>query len=304
MAWETKEDQRKRAALRYRNARFLMLERCQGKVARFARILKSSHSYAAAYVGDNPSKRIGDKVACKIELAFAMPPKWLDEDRSATWDKRLKAATGPTVHPLDATEVADEWQTANPDKLMAELAQLPENLTEAVMLGDVIQHRYASVCSEMLKLEQMQHALAERSANLYFNHFEEYLLGAGFVVKPPRENGAPVFRIWHPDPAYPQCLEIRLAIRFSPVLAFRPLPPAVKELVAIPYVTQQDNQHRVHYFYFALDERITAFDISQIVYQSPDFQLLTPAGQLRMRLNPRQDLTQFFQPSEPAQIPE
>ena len=56
MGWETKEDIRKRAALRYRNARYLMLERCQGKVARFARTIKSSHSYAAAYISENPTK--------------------------------------------------------------------------------------------------------------------------------------------------------------------------------------------------------------------------------------------------------
>ena len=157
-----------------------------------------------------------------------MQPKWLDQDRSATWDKRLKAATGPTVHPLDATGVADEWQMANPDQLMAELAHLPDNLTEALLLGDVIQHRYASVRKEMAKLEKMQYALAERSTNLYFAHFEEHLLKAGFVVKAPRENGSPVFRVWHADPQYSDCLEIRLSIQFSPVLEFRPLPPAVK----------------------------------------------------------------------------
>lgn len=294
MGWETKEEIRKRAALRYRNARFLMFERCQGKVARFARTLKSSHSYAAAYVGENPTKRIGDKVANRIEVAFAMPPNWLDADRSNTWDKRLKAATGPTVHPLDATDVADEWQMANPDQLMAELAQLPDNLTEALLLGDVIQHRYASVSAQMEKLAQMQYALAERSRNLYFHHFEEHLLNAGFVVKSPRENGAPVFRVWHPDPAYSLCLEVRVAIQFSPVLEFRPLPPAVKELVAIPYVIQTHNHHRVHYFYFALDERVTAFDVSHIKQVEDDFQLLSPSGSVRMSLNERQDLHGFF----------
>jgi len=292
--WETKEDIRKRAALRYRNARYLMLDRCQGKVARFARSLKTSHSYAAAYISDNPTKRIGDKVAAKIEAAFAMPPNWLDEDRSSSWDKRLKAATGPTVHPLDATAVADEWQVANPDQLMAELAQLPDNLTEALLLGDVIQHRYATVRREMAKLEQMQYALAERSSNLYFGHFEEHLLAAGFVVKAPRENAGPVFHVWHPDPEITLCLEIRLSIQFSPVLAFRPLPPAVKELVAIPYVRQEGNQHVVHYFYFELDERLSAFDVSHIVQNGSAFELHTPAGGVRMSLSERQDLNQLF----------
>lgn len=294
MAWETKEDRQRRAALRYRNARYLMLERCQGKVARFARTIKASHSYTAAYIGEKPTKRIGDKVAQRIESAFTMQPGWLDEDRSAAWDKRLKAATGPTVHPLDATDVANEWQVANPDQLMAEIARLPDNLTEAMLLGDVIQQRYASVREEIARLEKMQYTLVERSSSLYFEHFENQLLRSGFVVKSPGENNAPVFRVWHPNPDNQLCLEIRLSIQFSPVLEFRPLPPAVMEVQAVPYVIQQGNQHRVYYFFFGLNERITAFDVSHIRHGEQGFELRSASGEFRMYLDERQQLERFF----------
>ena len=64
--------------------------------------------------------------------------------------------------------------------------------------------------------------------------------------------------------------------------------------MAIPYIIQEQNQHKVHYFYFGLDERVTAFDVSHIVQNGQGFELHSPAGEFRMYLSNRQDLDGFF----------
>lgn len=62
---------------RYHNARYLLKNEALG-VNDFAEKIGRSQSQTSAYVGENPTKNIGDKIARVIEAAFNKPYGWLD----------------------------------------------------------------------------------------------------------------------------------------------------------------------------------------------------------------------------------
>lgn len=262
MSWQSRDERRQQAAVRYRNARYLLLERCQGKVARFARALKQSHSYAAAYISEHPSKRIGDTVAQRIEKAFALPTGWLDVERSQNWDSRLRQAIGRGAHPLDSEGVEAAWQQALPEAFIEQALPVPDSPEEMVHTAHILQQRYLAVSETLNKLHRLQHSLAQQMLPLLADTLHGWALAHDYVVESPQRLGGPFFRIWHADPFYNFCLQLHLAVRFEPALEFRPLPPATRDVTVIPYFADKGSQPQ--FLFIPTDERISPFDIADI----------------------------------------
>lgn len=79
--------------IRYHNARYLLKNEAMG-VNDFADKIGRSQSQTSAYIGENPTKNIGDKIARIIEQAFNKPIGWLD-----TQSKESESVE--TIHDLD-----------------------------------------------------------------------------------------------------------------------------------------------------------------------------------------------------------
>ncbi|MBW8192249.1 hypothetical protein K0504_14525 [Neiella marina] len=256
----TKANKRQIATYRYRNARYILFERCQGEVARFARYLQQSHSYASAYISESPTKRIGDKVARMMEQAFSLETSWLDSDRSQRWDQRLRDAIGGGVHPLDQQH--QDSPELDHQRWLSQLAVLPESGPQLIQTGFACQQRLAQIQQQVEQLNRLQRAILAKSTQLYERDLESQLLGLGYVVQPPSQEQGAVFRIWHGDPAIKLCLQLRVALAFEPVLQLTPLPPAVKEVIAIPFV--EPHSHQPSYIFMAADARSSRFDASRL----------------------------------------
>lgn len=280
MTWRSKDEVRKLAASRYRNARYLLLERCQGKVARFARALKQRHSYAAAYISEHPTKRIGDVVARRIEQAFSLSEGWLDKERSQNWDRRLRAATGSAVHPLDGKGIEQAWRNALPENLLSDELPRPESADDVQVTGQVLQHRYIAVAQEVNRLAQLRRSLAQQVTPLLDDALEQWALAQDYIVESPVRLNGPFFRLWHPDPIYSSCLQVRISLMFTPALEFRPLPPSTREVLALPFFAANG---KLHFFFIPADERISPFDVADIKEQDGQF-ILQVAPQAPVRV--------------------
>ncbi|GGA88390.1 hypothetical protein GCM10011369_33180 [Neiella marina] len=256
----TKAGKRQVAAYRYRNARYVLFERCQGEVARFARHLQQSHSYASAYISEAPTKRIGDKVARIIEKTFDLEVGWLDSDRSQRWDQRLRDAIGGAVHPLD--EEVQQPEEVDHQRWLNQLAVLPESGPQLIQTGLACQQRLSQIQQQIEQLSRLQRAIIGKSTQLYERDLEVQLLAQGYVVQAPSQEQGSVFRIWHGDPAVKLCLQLRISLVFEPVFQLTPLPPAVREIVAIPFVEPHSQQ--ASYVFMAADARSSRFDASRL----------------------------------------
>lgn len=69
--------------IRYKNARYLLKNEALG-ITDFSEKIGRSQSQTSAYISENPTKNIGDKIARIIEDAFDMPYGWLDEKHRET----------------------------------------------------------------------------------------------------------------------------------------------------------------------------------------------------------------------------
>lgn len=256
----TKANKRQVATYRYRNARYILFERCHGEVARFARTIQQSHSYASAYISESPTKRIGDKVARMMERAFTLESNWLDSDRSSRWDQRLRDAIGGSVHPLDQQQ--QEEPELDHSRWLSQLAVLPEEGPQLIQTGLACQQRLAQIQQQIEQLNRLKRAIVSKSTQLYERDLENQLLAQGYVVQTPSQEQGAVFRVWHDDPAIKLCLQLRVALVFEPVLQLTPLPPAVREVIAIPFVEPHSQQPA--YVFLPADARSSSFDASRL----------------------------------------
>ncbi len=67
--------------VRLENARFLAKK--HQNLAEFARVIDREPTQVSRFMGANPTKNIGDKIARHIEQACRQPKGWLDKDHSA-----------------------------------------------------------------------------------------------------------------------------------------------------------------------------------------------------------------------------
>lgn len=287
----TKANRRKLAANRYRNARYLLFERCGGEIARFARTIQNSHSYVSAYVSESPNKRMGEKVARKIEAAFDLGSGWLDDDRSQSWDRRLKEAIGGSVHPLDEAELEGEF-VQDHSRWLASLTLLPESGSDLLRVGRQCQHHLAGIQSQIQTLYEQRRELLTKASQLYEKELESYLIGNGYVVKPPSYEQGQVFQVWHPDPSNKACLQLRVQLTFEPVLQLIPIPPVTKEVIVIPFVAQ--GSERVEFLFIPADERGSPFDSTRLAWQEQALWLMSADGHKQRDLTSRLNLEPLF----------
>ena len=288
---KTKANSRMLATHRYRNARFLLFERCHGEVARFARAIQKSHSFASAYIAEMPTKRIGDKVARVIEHAFALESGWLDDDRSQSWDRRLREAIGGNIHPLDQGSRQDPLEVEH-ERWLSLLKVLPEQGPELIRTGMQFQQRLQDVQRQVDRLNQIYRAMLSKSALLYELDLERRLMDEGYVVRPPSIEQGNVFRVWHSDPDVKHCIQLSIALTFEPVMQFTPLPPSVRQAVAIPFVTE--GAEHPQYLFLAVDERSGRFDASRIQWIDGVLWLTGTEGQKIRDLTSRLSLEPLF----------
>lgn len=287
----TKANRRKLAANRYRNARYLLFERCGGEIARFARTLQKSHSYVSAYLSESPTKRMGEKVARQIEVSFGLSSCWLDDDRSQSWDRRLREAIGGKVHPLDGIESEPEY-VKDHARWLASLATLPESGPDLLRVGRESQRHLQQLQQEILLLTEQRRELLDLSYKLYEPALESYLLAQGYVVKPPSYEQGQVFQVWHPEPTVKSCLQLRIQQTFEPVLELIPVPPVTREVVVLPFIPEHSDQ--VEFLFLAADERSSPLDVTRLVKDEERLWLLSTSGSRQRDLTAKLSLEPLF----------
>ncbi|MCM2681069.1 hypothetical protein [Echinimonas agarilytica] len=287
----TKANRRKLAVNRYRNARYVLFERCGGEVARFARAIQKSHSFTSAYIGESPTKRIGDKVAQTIALSFSLGAAWLDDDHSQSWDRRLREAIGGSVHPLDEHDT-DIEPSHDLERWLASLTVMPGTGPDLLRLGRQSQQYLSEVQVQLKVLEEQRRDLLTRSARMYEQDLESRLLSQGYVVQSPSYNQGPLFRVWHSDSAIKTCLLIRVQLNFEPVLQLTPIPPAGREVVAVPFIS--DGKDHIQYLFLAIDERSAAFDATRLTWVDGALWLVGDDGAKQRDLTARLSLEPLF----------
>lgn len=287
----TKANRRKLAANRYRNARYLLFERCGGEIARFARTVQKSHSYVSAYLSEAPSKRMGEKVARMIEAAFDLEQEWLDDDRSQSWDRRLREAIGGSVHPLDEEELEEEL-VQDHGRWLAGLSLLPESGSDLLRVGRQCQQHLEGIEEKIRLLLAQRSELLLKAAPLYEKELESYLIGQGYVVKPPSYEQGQVFRVWHMDPTNRLCLQIRIQFNFDPVLELIPIPPVSKEVIALPYIGESSEQ--IQFIFVPADERSAPFDVTRLLKEGEAIWLVGTDGRKQRELSERLSLEPLF----------
>ena len=287
----TKANRRQLAANRYRNARYVLFERCGGEIARFARTLQKSHSYVSAYVAEMPNKRMGEKVARMVEAAFSLGSGWLDVDRSASWDRRLKEAIGGAIHPLDE-HAHDEEMIQDHERWLAGLSILPESGADLVRVGRQSQHHLQSIQQQIRMLTEQRRELLAKTSRMYEQRLETFLIEKGYVVQAPSYEQGPVFRVWHSDPAVKGCLQLRLQLVFEPVIQLIPIPPVTREVVVLPFLTEQSQE--VEFLFLAADERSASFDVTRLARHEQALWLLGHDGVKQRDLTARLSLDPLF----------
>lgn len=287
----TKANRRKLAANRYRNGRYILFERCGGEIARFGRTIQKSHSYVSAYLSESPTKRMGEKVARLVESAFGFESGWLDDDRSQSWDRRLREAIGGSIHPLDEDDMEGEL-VQDHERWLSNLAVLPESGADLLRVGRQCQQHLRGMQDKITTLTEQRRALLLKASQLYEKELESYLINQGYVVKPPSYEQGPVFQVWHPDPSNKCCLQLRIQLTFDPVLQLTPIPPVSKEVIALPFVTEKSSH--VMFVFLAADERCAPFDSSRLLWQEQELWLTGGDGGKQRDLTSRLTLEPLF----------
>ncbi len=288
----TKANKRKLAANRYRNARYVLFERCSGELARFARTLQQSHSYASAYISESPHKRLGEKVARAIESAFDLNPGWLDEDHSASWDRRLREAIGGSVHPLDGEAVNAELAQEH-RRWLSSLTVLPESGDDLLRLSRECQLHLQEIQQQLETLSGYRRDLLSKAQPLYQTALEDYLLQQDYVVKPPSYDLGQVFQVWHHEPSCKICLQLRIQLTFEPVMQLIPVPPVSQEVIVMPLF--DDALAQVRFLFIAADARSAPFDVTRLRWQGEKLWLMNREGERQRELTDMLSLEPLFQ---------
>jgi hypothetical protein len=119
---------------RYHNAKLLQ-ESLPGGQRAFCEKLNKAQSQVSSFLGDNPSKGIGDKIACQIEQAFGKPKGWLDTPHN---NANTIASGAGTLISLEQTvqEAPAEYQTGiNNKQLLLALLKASQISEDAELLA-------------------------------------------------------------------------------------------------------------------------------------------------------------------------
>jgi SOS-response transcriptional repressor LexA len=92
--------------VRLENARFLAKK--YQNLAEFSRVIDREPTQVSRFMGTNPTKNIGDKIARHIEQACRQPKGWLDKDRSgSTSDNQAKYTINEGVPLIDWKQLTE-----------------------------------------------------------------------------------------------------------------------------------------------------------------------------------------------------
>lgn len=287
----TKANRRQLTANRYRNARYILFERSGGEIARFARSVQKSHSYVSAYISETPTKRMGEKVARMIETAFGLNQQWLDQERSQSWDRRLREAIGGAIHPLDEEEQKEEV-VHDHARWLANLSTLPETGPNLLRIGRQCQHYLNTIQQQLHLLTEQRQDLLKKASQLYEQQLEVNLIAQGYVVTPPNYQQGQVFRVWHHNSEVKSCIQLRLQLTFEPVLQLTPIPPISREVIAMPFIAEHSEQ--VEFLFIAADERSSPFDTTRLKWCDNALWLLGPDGNKQRDFTARLSLEPLF----------
>lgn len=87
----------------------------EGGRGAFALKLSMSYPLVSNYIGKNPSKQIGSKLARKIENVYNLPHGWMDKEHSAAHQKTIPLIDNATLEPMQpkipliSTVAAGNW---------------------------------------------------------------------------------------------------------------------------------------------------------------------------------------------------
>ena len=169
-----------RATVEYKNALLLIESECES-TADFARKIGRSSSQAAAYIGPNPTKRIGGITRKLIEKSFDLPSGWLscELDEDAIIPKEKKIMTPPvlkdeTLLKIEHIKVLrnELWDEVYISKIKDEqywvenekqYVQFTQNLSNAL---DVMPFNYRTIVAkglEKMAVNYVAHKMSEKS---------------------------------------------------------------------------------------------------------------------------------------------